>query len=296
VTEVVQQLVNGLSLGSTYALLALGLAMVFTVFGLVNFAHGELITIAAYTMLASFYAGFPWAVQVGVGVIAAGVAAVLMERVGFRPVRGADPTAMLLTSFGISIAIQAVISLVVSPRPRTVPQPGWLGDAVDVRGITVPAYQLATLVVTFAALGVLLVGMRRSTLGLSMRAAAEDFDASRLVGVRADLVVSAAFLVSGLFAGISAVLVLARTGGTIQPQMGLLPVLNAFIAVVVGGMGSLGGAVAGGFALGMTEVALRAWLPDSVSGLTPGILFALVALVLLMRPQGLLGRVDRVRT
>jgi branched-chain amino acid transport system permease protein len=221
---------------------------------------------------------------------------VAMERVGFRPLRGADPTAMLLTSFGIGISIQAVLSLAISPRPRTVPQPDWLGGSVQVGGLTVPRYQIVTIVVTAVALVALVLALERTTIGFAMRAAAEDFEAARLVGVRADRVVSVAFAVSGLLAGIAAVLILARTGGSITPQMGLLPVLAAFIAVVVGGMGSLGGAVLGGFALGMAEVALRAWLPSSISGLTQGILFALVAITLLVRPQGLLGHPGRLRT
>lgn len=295
-TEFLQQMLNGVSLGSTYALLALGLAMVFTIFGLVNFAHGELITLSAYAMLGAHYLGWPWVAQVVVALVAGIAAAVAMEQLAFRPVRKADPTTMLITSFGLSIAIQAILTMVVSARTRTVPQPDWFGTAFHLGEFTLPHHQLLTVVVTAVALVVLVVVLRRTTAGLAIRAAAEDFTAARLLGVRANWVISSAFATSGLLAGIAAVLILARTGGTVQPTMGLTPVLKAFVAIVIGGVGSLGGAVMGGFVLGIIEVSLRAWLPSSMTGFTDGLLFALVAAVVLLRPQGILGKVERLRT
>lgn len=294
--EFLQQLVNGLSLGSTYALLALGLAIVFTIFGLVNFAYGELITIGAYTMLACYNLGLPWFAQALIGIAAAAVASLLMELIAFRPVRNADATTMLITSFGVSIAVQAILIIVVSARSRTVPQPAWTVDTISLAGLTLPAYQVVTLLVTIVALVAMVVVLRKTDFGLSMRASAENFTTARLLGVRANRMVSSAFVISGVLAGIGAVLILARTGGALEPAMGLAPVLKAFVAVVIGGIGSLSGAVVGGLALGVSEVMLRAYLPGSLTGLTDGILFALVVVVIVLRPQGIMGIRERLRT
>lgn len=294
--ELLQQLVNGLSLGSTYALLALALAIVYTIFGLVNFAYGELITIGAYTMLACSILGMPWALQALAGVAAAVLASMLMELIAFRPVRHADATTMLITSFGVSIAIQALLTITVSPRTRTVPQPGWSAQSFSLWGLTLPRYQLLTVAITAIALLAMVFVLRRTTFGLAMRGAAENFQTARLLGVRANRMVSSAFAISGLLAGIGAALILARTGGAVQPTMGLAPVLKAFVAIVIGGIGSLSGAVVGGLMLGVAEVALRAYLPGQVTGLTDGILFALVVVVIVVRPQGLLGVKTRLRT
>lgn len=294
--EFFQQLVNGLSLGSTYALLALGLAIVFTIFGLVNFAYGELITIGAYVMLACSNLGLPWIAQVAAGIVAAGIASVLMELIAFRPVRHADGTTMLITSFGVSIAIQAILVIVVSARSRTVEQPGWTVATVSFAGLTLPGYQVVTVLVTTVALIAMVVVLKRTDFGLAMRGSAENFTTARLLGVRANRMVSSAFLISGLLAGIGAVLILARTGGALEPTMGLAPVLKAFVAIVIGGIGSLSGAVVGGLVLGVAEVMLRAYLPGQITGLTDGILFALVVLVIVLRPEGVMGLKERLRT
>lgn len=295
-SEIIQQAVNGFSLGSTYALLALGLAIVFSIFGLVNFAYGELITIAAYTMLLTSYLGLPWTLQILAGVIAAVIGSVLMEKIAFKPVRHADPTTMIITSFGVAIAIQAIFTMTVSARPRAVPQPDWTASSISVGGIIIPGYQLLTIGVTIVALLAMTLMLRKTRIGLSMRAAAEDFGAARLLGVRANRVVSAAFAISGLLAGVAAILILTRTGGVVEPTMGLSPVLKAFVAIVIGGIGSLSGAVLGGFILGFAEVALRAGLPSAVTGLADGVLFAVVVIIIVSRPEGILGTKQRLRT
>lgn len=290
-TELIQQFVNGLSLGATYSLVALGLAIVFTTFGLINFAHGELITITSYATLGLSVLGMPWFVAVSGGVLAAVVSAILMERLAFRPVRGKPQTTSLLTSFGVSLIIQALIVTLVSPRPKTVQQWAWLGQSDTIAGIVVPRYQVVTVVVAFLALLTMVLILRKTTVGLQIRGAAEDLEGVRMLGVRSGRLVIIAFAVSGLLAGLAAVLIMARTGGSINPHMGLLPMLSAFVAVVLGGFGSLGGAVLGGFILGFLEVALRAWLPQSAVGLTTAIVFALVVLVLRMKPSGIMGKV-----
>ncbi|HUH53940.1 MAG TPA: branched-chain amino acid ABC transporter permease [Microbacteriaceae bacterium] len=290
-TEIIQQLVNGLSLGATYSLVALGLAIVFTTFGLINFAHGELITITSYVTYGLSVLGIPWAVAITGGLFTAIISAILMERIAFRPVRGKPPTTSLLTSFGVSLILQALIVIIVSPRTKTVQQWSWLGGSDIVGGLVFPRYQVITLVVALIALLAMVFTLKKTNIGLEIRGAAEDLEGVRLLGVRSGRLVVVAFAVSGLLAGIAAVLIMARTGGSINPHMGLLPMLSAFVAVVLGGFGSLGGAVLGGFILGFLEVSLRAWLPQSAVGLTTAIIFAIVILVLRIKPSGIMGKV-----
>ena len=292
--ETGQQILNAISLGGIYGLLALGLAIVFSILHLINFAHGELITLPAYAMYGMYLLGLPWVAFATISILVGVVAALAMERIAFRPVRDASPATLLLTSLGLSIIIQALLQMLISPRERAVPQPDWLLDSFDVAGLRVQAVQLLAIGVTIVSLVVLTMIIQRTRIGIAMRAAAEDFDATRLMGISANRVVAVAFAISGLLASLAAILLLARRG-TVHPSMGLLPVLKAFVATVLGGFGSLTGAAIGGFLLGFLEVALRAWLPQDVAGFTEGILFAIVGFLLFLRPNGLFGRAEVVR-
>ena len=188
------------------------------------------------------------------------LAALAMDVVAFRPVRRAAPTTMLLTSFGLAIIIQALFQMFVSPRSRAVPQPAWILSSITVGGVRIPTNQILTIVVTAVSLALLLVVLKRTLIGTAMRSASEDFDATRLMGIRANRVIAAAFAISGLLAGIACVLILTRRG-SVDPTMGFEPLLKAFVANVVGGMGSLFGAVAGGLLLGFVEVAFARVAP-----------------------------------
>jgi len=287
-TNALQQILNGISLGSTYALLALGLAIVFSIVGLVNFAHGELITVCGYVMFSGLALGLPWWAFALLGILGTVAAALAMERLAFRPVRNASPLTMMLTSLGVSIMIAAAFETFVSPRVKAVPAPEWISAAVHVGGLRVQAEHLLTIGVTAVAVLLLLLLLKRTVIGKAMRAASEDFNAVRLMGVKANAIIVAAFAISGLLAGLAAVLILARRGA-VNPHMGIFLGINAFVANVIGGLGNLWGALAGGFVLGFVEVALRAWLPQGMSGFTTGFVFIFVAVALVIRPRGLFG-------
>lgn len=288
-TDVVQQLINAMALGSQYALLALGLAIVFSIMGLVNFAHGELITIALYAMLGMSYLGVPtWALPIG-ALFAAIAAAVATERMAFRIVRNAAPTTMLLTSLGVSILIQNAFILFVATRPRAVPTSSWISSSVTIGALRIQTLQVLMTALTLVALGALVLVLKRTLIGISMRAAAENFRVVRLMGVRANRVVMAAFALSGFLAGIAAIFIAARRGA-VDPFMGFIPVLKAFVSAVLGGFGSLGGAVVGGFSLGAIEVLFEVVLPADVAGLRDAFVFIVVGCILSLRPQGLLGQ------
>jgi branched-chain amino acid transport system permease protein len=287
--EAIQQLINALSLGALYALLALGLAAVFGVLGLLNFAYGELVTIAGYTMFALQDTGLPLVVVVLIAVAAGVVGSLVMELVAFRPLRDASFVTVLFSSFAVAVIVQNLVRQFVSPRPQGVPPPGWFDSVLRMGPLVISAQSLVTLAVGAVAVVVLGTLLQRSRWGLAMRAAAADFETVRLMGARANRIISLAFAVSGLLAGIAGILWVARRG-TVTPAMGFVPILKAFIAVVIGGLGSLQGAMIGGFVLALVEVGLEVLLPSGARPFTDAFSLLIVVAILYFRPQGLVGR------
>jgi branched-chain amino acid transport system permease protein len=286
--ELAQQAINVFGLGSTYALLAIGLAMVFSILGLINFAHGELVTVAAYTIYLGHVLEVPFGLAIASGVLAAIVVAVLMERVAFRPLRGAGFVTLLLSSFAVSVIIQSLFLALVSPRQKGVPFPDFFSSTVTIGSLTIGWLEILSAVVCFVALTLLTLMLRRTTPGLGMLAASQDFAVTRLMGIPANRVIALAFAISGLLAGLAAIFILARRG-TVEPAMGFTPVLKAFIAIVIGGLGSLSGAVLGGFVLAFVEVGLDTFLPSDLAPFRDAFSLLIVIAILYLRPQGILG-------
>jgi len=285
----IQQMLNALSLGSEYALLALGLAIVFSMMRLVNFAHGDILGIGAYSMYIMLMIGIgsPWMI-IPISILAAVAGAVLFERVAFRPVRHAPVTTGLLTAFGVSIIMQNAFLLFVSSKPRPVPVLGFLNQNIQVGSFTIQTLQILEFGITILAICGLLIFLKYNIIGLAMRAAVREFTTVRLMGIRANRVIATAFAISGFLAGVAAVFIVARRG-SIEPDMGFLPVLKAFVACVMGGFGSLPGAVIGGLLIGIIEVVILITLPQEFGGLKDAVVFSLIALILATRPQGIMG-------
>jgi branched-chain amino acid transport system permease protein len=286
INEWIQYLISSLSLGGLYAMMALGLVIVYGILRLINFAYGELIMVAGYGLLLFGRSALPWIVVAILSVIAAVVAGVLMERVAFRPVRNTSPTTMLITSFAVSNLLQNIALLTISPRPRAPRLPSIFVKNIEIGDVSVKVVDMIGLVISLIALVVLTIFLRRTVIGLALRAAADDFTMTRLVGVRANLVIASAFAVSGFMAGVVALFWIGRTG-QVWPSVGLQPVLIAFIASVVGGMETLKGAVLGGYVLGFLTMGLQTWLPQGVNSYRDAVMFGIVIVVLLIRPQGL---------
>ena len=286
---VVQQSLNALSFGAEYALIALGLAIVFSIMGLVNFAHGEVIAIGGYSMMVMAAIAFRNPIIIIVGAIFASVImAVFLERIAFRPVRYADATTGLLTAFGVSLILQNLFLLLVSPRPIAVTSMYFLDWPIKLGSIRISSLQIFETVATLLAILFLVLFLKRSFLGIAMRAASLDFEMVRLMGIRANRVIATAFAISGLLAGIAAIFIIARRGA-VDPTLGFNPVLKAFVACVVGGFGSLTGAVLGGFLLGALEVGMLVILPQSYGGMKDAFVFAVIAIILVWRPEGILS-------
>jgi branched-chain amino acid transport system permease protein len=278
-----------------YALMALGLVIVFGILRLVNFAYGELIMVAGYTWF--ILQGQAWAMfAIAVAaVLAAGFASVLTERIAFRPIRSESLNAMLVTSFAVSTLLQNAALLFVSPRARAVEVPSVMNQNINFAGLRLGAGDLITILVSGVVLAALALLLRRTTLGIALRAASDDFRMLRLLGVRADMVIVMAFLISGVLAGIVGLLWISRIG-SVTPTVGLTPLLIALIAVVVGGMNGLAGSIVGGYLLGALTVGLQLLLPQEVLAFRDAFIFAVVILVLVFRPQGLVkGRYSAER-
>lgn len=287
--EFLQQLINGVSLGSIYAVLALGLAMVYSTLSILNFAYGELITIVGYTMYFSSRAGAPFLLAVALGIVVAIAASLLMQLALFRPLQGASFVTLLFASFALSQALQGIFRQAISPRAKGVPVPELFSQFVSVGDTRIGYLTILTLVVAIAAMGILWLFMRLSRAGLQMRAAAINLRTTRLMGVRANRVTLLAFAVSGALAGIAGVLWMARTT-QVTPTTGFTPILVAFIAVVLGGLGSIPGAVIGGYLFGILEVFLQAYLPMGLVPFQFAMALIAVSVVLYARPEGLLGK------
>lgn len=293
--ELLQQLVNALSLGALYAMLALGLAIVFGVMKLLNFAYGELITVCAYSVYVVVSSGRSFWLGAVVGVIAATLVSVITERLAFRPLRDAPFITVLFSSFAVAVIIQNLIRQLVSPRPRGFATPGIVDDLIPIGGVQIGVLPLATIVTAVTLMVAILALLQRTKVGLAMRAAAQDFENARLMGISANRVILFAFALSGFVAGVAGVLWVARTGAA-TPDMGFTPVLKAFVANVIGGLGNLRGAVLGGMVLGLVEVSLFVFLPGDVVPFVDAFALLAVVVVLYFRPQGLIGRMAEVRT
>jgi branched-chain amino acid transport system permease protein len=285
-----QSLVNALSLGALYAMLALGIAIVFSVMRLINFAHSALIMVAAYIVYLLAQSGM-W-VWVPAAILGAALLSVLIERVAFRPLRGADGASLLVASFAVATVIQAIAQILSGSIPKSPELPAVMTGSISIGSFSVSNLSIMIIIIAVITAALLAVFFSRTMMGTQMRAAAENFQMARLLGIRSNRVISVAFLISGALAGICGILLTAQTG-SVTPMIGFQPTLIGFIAVVIGGMGSIVGSALGGVVLGAGWTMLQAYLPAGVVGYRDAIVYCLVIALLLIRPEGLFGRSER---
>ena len=297
-----QQIINGLVLGSMYALIALGYTMVYGIIQLINFAHGEVLMVGALTawsvigMMQASMPGAPgWAILIMAMLIACVVAAALnfvIEKVAYRPLRNSPRLAPLITAIGMSILLQTLAMIIWKPNYK--PFPTLLPSApFNVFGAFITPTQIMILSVTAVSLAVLMWLVHYTKIGRAMRATAENPRVAGLMGVKPDVVISATFIIGAVLAAIAGVMY-ASNYGTAQHTMGFLPGLKAFTAAVFGGIGNLGGAVLGGILLGLIEAIGSGYIGQLTGGLlgshyTDIFAFIVLIIVLTLRPSGLLG-------
>jgi len=296
----IQQLINGLVLGSVYALVALGYTMVYGIINLINFAHGEVLMVGAMTswtvVTALADSGLPGWLMMLISLVAAIVVCTVLnfgiEKIAYRPLRNAPRLAPLITAMGMSLLLQTLALIIWKPNPK--PYPILLpAEPFHIGGAVINTTQILILVVTAVTLAGLMFLVNRTKLGRAMRATAENPRVAALMGVKPDVIISATFVIGAALAALAGVMYAANYG-SVQHSMGFLPGLKAFTAAVFGGIGNLAGAMLGGVLLGLIE-ALGA---GYIGALTGGVLgsqyqdiFAFIVLiaVLTLRPQGLLG-------
>jgi len=293
-----QTLADAVGLGAVYALMAVGIGLVFGVLRLVNFAYGQLVMAGAYTLAFTAHWRVAWSILACFVVVVA--LSLLMDRLVFRPLRGASPPVMLVTTFAIAFMVQAV-ALLIDIRDNTIGEIATsiapLNQPATVHGVDIRKITIVAVVVAAVALGLLALLLMRTTIGLHMRAAATDFGTARLLGVQANRVIGFAVLLSGILAAIVSVILTVQFP-FVGPDFALRDTIVVLVGVVVGGIDRLWTATLGGFAIGFATGLINGALPTEQTVFLPSAVFGLVILVLLLRPEGLFawgrGPVERV--
>ncbi|MDU5086698.1 MAG: branched-chain amino acid ABC transporter permease [Anaerococcus vaginalis] len=287
------QLFNGLQLGSIYALIALGYTMVYGVAKLINFAHGDIIMVGAYTIFfvvqtSLFRSGLPFYLSIIPAIIACTLLGVVIERIAYKPLRNSSSISILITAIGVSLFLENLFVKVFTANAR--PVPSLFNQAsLNIFGIRLSFQTIFTIVLTIILTIILQIFISKTKYGKMMLAVSEDYKASSLVGINVDNTMTMTFAIGSALAGVASLLYVSSYP-QITPFIGSMLGIKAFTAAVVGGIGSIPGAVIGGFILGMIEVMTRAYLSSSYAD---AIVFLVLILVLIVKPTGILGNMEK---
>ena len=286
--QFLQQVVNGLSIGSIYALIALGYTMVYGIIQLINFAHGDVYMVGAYVGYASMsFFGLDFFTSLLVAMAACTVLGVIIERVAYKPLRNSTRIAVLITAIGVSLLLEYTMMYFVGPEHRAYPAlPGFMSHTFHFGEVVITMLQIMIVTISIVLMIVLQFIVRRTRLGKAMRAVSQDRDAAQLMGISVDNTISFTFALGSALAGAAGVLV-GVYYNSVNPLMGILPGLKAFVAAVLGGIGLIPGALLGGYVIGATETFVAS---IGFSMLRDAVVFALLIIVLIFKPSGLLGK------
>lgn len=287
--QLVQQIINGLSIGSIYALVALGYTMVYGIIKLINFAHGDVLMVGAFTgYMCATVLRLPLLASLVISMALCAVLGVVIEKVAYRPLRNAPRIALLITAIGVSFLLEYLMMYFFKADARAYPPGYFIQGAILLGGVRLPLGQVFVTAVTVALMIALQLIVKKTRMGRAMRAVSSDRDAAMLMGVSVDRTISFTFMLGSALAGAAGVMYGAMF--KISPLMGMTPGLKAFIAAVFGGIGSIPGAMLGGVLLGFIETMVSAYLTSSFKD---AVAFAILIIVLLVRPNGLVGRDTR---
>ena len=281
-----QQLINGVSLGSIYALIALGYTMIYGIIKLINFAHGDIYMVGAYFgFVATSMLGLSFLPALIFSMVAAAIVGIIIERVAYRPMRNAPRIAILITAIGVSFFLEYGMILIATPQPRTFPAV-FEGAIYNVGGLIVNSQQIVILVSALVLMAGLTYIVNKTKIGKAMRAVSFDTDAARLMGIDIDRIISMTFALGSALAAAAGVLV-GIYYNSIDPLMGMMPGMKAFVAAVLGGIGIIPGAVLGGLIMGVVEAMVSGFFSSTFRDAAA---FAILILILLYKPAGLLGK------
>lgn len=290
--SIIEQLINGLRSGSIYALIALGYTMVYGIAKMINFAHGDIIMVGAYSLYVTIgVLKLPVVLGVIITVIVCALLGVLIEKVAYKPLRKAPSLAVLITAIGISFLLQSLALLIFKANPIAFKSIITL-KAITIGGITISGVTIVTLGVTFVCMVLLTLFITKTKAGSAMRAVSEDKAAAQLMGINVNKTISMTFAIGSALAAVAGIMFVCQYQ-SMKPTLGALPGIKAFVAAVLGGIGSIPGAMIGGLLLGLIESISKAYIS---SELADGIVFGVLVLVLLVKPSGLFGknRIEKV--
>ncbi len=282
----IEQLINGLRTGSIYALIAIGYTMVYGIAKMINFAHGDIIMVGAYALYFSISVlGLPVPIALLITVIICGVLGVMIEKVAYKPLRSAPPLAVLITAIGMSFFLQSTSLLIFGSTP--IPFQSVIPNVnISIGPVVISSITVVTLIVTAIAMILLTLFVNKTKLGSAMRAVSEDKGAAELMGINVNSTISMTFAIGSALAAVAGVLYICQYQ-SMKPTLGALPGIKAFVAAVLGGIGSIPGAMIGGILLGLIESVSKAYISTE---LADAIVFGVLIVVLLFRPSGLLGK------
>ncbi len=291
---VLQQIVNGFILGSIYSLVAIGFSMIFSIIGLINFSHGDILMLGAFSALAFIAAlhGSIWVVFGMVGIVGF-LIGIVIERVAFRPIRSAPQVTGFITSLAVSSLIENLGILLLTAQPRSFNIPDYLNKLLSFGSVSFRMIDAIIVILSTVIVITLYLYTKHTRIGMAMRATAQNIDASKLMGINVNRVIMIAFAIGSALAAIAGLMWGAKFG-QISPLMGFLPGLKAFVAAVIGGIRDIRGAVLGGYVLGFSEVLFVGLLPPDMSGYRDAFVFTLLIVILLIKPEGMLGREEEV--
>ena len=290
-TTFLQQCLTGISLGGAYALIAIGYTLVYGILRLINFAHGDIFMMAGYFMIFAI-AVMPWYIAIPVVLLATVTLGVGIERVAYRPLRNAPRMSVMISAIGVSYLLQNLATYLFTALPKGYPSIPVLKRVIVFKGLSTSLVTLLTPALTVVLVYMLITLINKSKTGMAMRAVSRDYETARLMGIKIDKTVSFTFAMGSLLAGIGSILYFTDRM-TLYPFSGSLPGLKCFVAAVIGGIGSIPGAVIGGFILGLGETALSA---AGYSTFSDAFTFVLLIIMLLVKPTGIFGEkaVDKV--
>lgn len=283
-TTFAQHLLTGISLGGAYALIAIGYTMVYGILRLINFAHGDIFMISGYFMIFAM-ASFPWFIAIPVALIGTVILGIVIEKAAYKPLRSAPRMSIMISAIGVSYLLENLATYLFTAIPKAYPEIPFLKKILTFGGITTSLVTLLTPVLTVVLVVLLMQLINHTKIGMAMRAVSKDTEASRLMGIKVDNTISMTFIIGCLLAGIGAILYFTDRM-TVYPYSGSLPGLKCFVAAVLGGIGSIPGAVIGGFIIGICETFLVAL---GYSTFSDAFTFLLLIIILLVRPTGLFG-------
>ena len=283
-TTLTQHLLTGISLGGAYALIAIGYTMVYGILRLINFAHGDIFMMAGYFMIFAM-ASFPWFISIPIVLIGTVLLGVTIEKVAYKPLRSAPRMSIMISAIGVSYLLQNLATYLFTALPKSYPEIPLLKKIFKFGDISASLVTLITPVLTVVLVFLLIQLINHTKIGMAMRAVSKDTETARLMGIKVDSTISMTFVIGSLLAAVGSILYFTDRM-TVYPFSGSLPGMKCFVAAVLGGIGSIPGAVVGGFVIGICETMLVAM---GYSTYSDAFTFLLLIVILLVRPTGLFG-------